>query len=183
MKRFLVAATLALATPVMADDVTDALDNALTAYEDGDIQYALEELGYAQQLLKAMKADSLESFLPAAPDGWTRSLNPDFVTGLGMMGGGVGVQADYTGPGGASMQVMLMADNPMVASLGPMIANAAMMGGKIVRVGREKFVLQNDELSGLIGNRVLVQASGSDRETVVGLLESMDFRALANFGN
>ncbi|MEZ5762377.1 MAG: hypothetical protein R3D87_14915 [Paracoccaceae bacterium] len=50
----------------------------------------------------------------------------------------------------------------MVAALAGMIPNAAVMGAKIERVGREKFMNQNGELTALIGNRVLVRASGGE---------------------
>jgi hypothetical protein len=63
-----------------------------------------------------------------------------------------------------------------------MIPNAAVMGAKIERVGREKFMNQNGELTALIGNRVLVQASGGELSTMLDFLKTMDFAALADFG-
>ena len=37
-------ALLAIANPSLADEVSDTLSSALQAYEDGDIEYAIEEL-------------------------------------------------------------------------------------------------------------------------------------------
>ncbi len=176
------AATLFLAGPAASDDVTTAIESALQAYKDGDRQYALEELAYATQLLKAMKTEDLSTFLPSAPDGWAREVDTEFASSLPFMGGGVGASADYSG-GGPSFTVTLMADNPMVASMAPMLANAGLMGGRMIRVGREKFVAQDGEIMGLVGNRVLIQVSGGDPELVVPMLESMDMAGLATFGS
>ena len=70
-----------------ADDVTDTIQSALDAYNEGDIAYATEELNFALQLLKEMRAGDLMSFLPEALDGWTREIDGDAAMALGMMGG------------------------------------------------------------------------------------------------
>ncbi|MDJ0995339.1 MAG: hypothetical protein QNI90_17310 [Dinoroseobacter sp.] len=184
MRPFLIAAaaTMFIAGPAASDDVTDAIESALQAYKDGDRQYALEELAYATQLLKAMKTEDLSAFLPEAPDGWSREVDTEFAAGMAFMGGGVGASAEYSG-GGERFSVTLMADNPMVASMAPMLANAGLMGGRMIRVGREKFVAQDDEIMGLVGNRILIQVSGGNPDLVVQMLEGMDFAALASFGS
>ncbi|MEQ9259362.1 MAG: hypothetical protein RIG84_09695 [Roseovarius sp.] len=180
----LIAAVLVLgwAQPLMADDIKDALESALQAYEEGDTQYAIEELDYAKQLLLAMKTDALVEFLPAAPEGWTREVNTEMNAGLSMMGGGTGAEATYEGDG-QRITVTIMADNPMVTGMAGMISNAAMLGGKIERVGREKFMVKDGEINGLIDKRILVKAAGGDEATMLGMLESMDFRGLGDFGS
>ncbi len=175
------ATTLLCALPAAADEVVDTLNSAISAYQGGDVQYALEELAYAQQLLLSLKTDSLRAFLPEAPAGWTRTINEEMNAGLAMMGGGVGAEATYD-TGTETFTLRLMMDNPMVTALAGMIPNAAVMGAKIERVGREKFMNQNGELTALIGNRVLVQASGGEPSTMLDFLKSMDFAALADFG-
>lgn len=184
MRPFLIAAAIAVffAGPAASDDVIETIESALQAYKDGDRQYALDELAYATQLLNAMKTEDLSAFLPAAPDGWSREVDTEFASGMSFMGGGIGASADYSG-GGDSFSITLMADNPMVASMAPMLANAGLMGGKMVRVGREKFVAQDDEIMGLVGNRILVQVSGGDPDLVLPMLESMDLSGLAAFGS
>ncbi|WP_136443204.1 hypothetical protein [Pacificoceanicola onchidii] len=174
-------AALAAATPALADEVTETLQSALQAYEDGDIQYALDEIEFAKQKLMEMKTSSLGAFLPAAPDGWSVEINSDMNTGLAMMGGGVGAEANYKGPDGQDVKLTLMADNPMVASMGAMVANAAVMGMKVERIGRQRFAVQDEQILGLIGNRVLVQTEG-DLDSAKMLLGEMDFKGLGNFG-
>jgi len=166
--------------PAAADEVTDTLQSAMDAYTEGDLRYALEELDYARQLMQSQKTDALSRFLPAAPNGWTRTLNSEMGAGLAMLGGGVGAEAGYSN-GNDSFTLTMMADNPMVAGVAGMIGNASLMGIKMERVGRQKFMNQDGELSGMIDNRILIQATGGDVDTMLALLGEIDFRALQNF--
>jgi hypothetical protein len=182
------AATLAL-TPLTAqagsheDPITASLQAAMDAYADGDLQYALDELAYVQQLLNAMKAEGLAEFLPVPMDGWTMTRNDEAGAAMGFMGGGTIAQAEYTGPGN-SFTVTLMADSPMVTSMGAMLGNSTLMAsmGTIYRVNRISFVEQSGDLNGLVANRILVQAENGDIETMIAHLETMNFRDMRNFG-
>lgn len=186
MHRLTAALTAALLMPLpaLADEITDALTSAQTAYAEGDIQYAIEELDFARGKLLALKTDALSAYLPDAPEGWTRTVNSEMNAGMAMMGGGVGAEARYTSADGAhGFTLTLMADNPMVASLGSVVQNATMMGLKVTRIGRQKFVIQEGDATGLINNRILIQASGDAPELMLATLETIDFQALASFGN
>ncbi|WP_420327259.1 hypothetical protein [Mameliella sp.] len=180
-RTFAVLMLTAFALPAQADDVSDLMESALKAYEDGDIQYALDELDMARAKLLEMKTASLGSFLPEAPDGWTREINTEMNKGLAMMGGGVGAEATYTDPDGERIKITLMADNPMVMSMSGMIANAAMMGMKTERIQRQKFAIQDRQMMALIANRILVQTDG-DPEKTRPLLDMMDFAEMSRFG-
>lgn len=173
---------MSASNPALADEVTDTLSSALQAYEDGDIDYAIEELDYAKQLLQAMSAEALNDFLPDPPEGWTREImESEMTAGLAMFGGGIGAEAEYT-DGSETVTLRIMAENPMVTMFGGMLANAGMMGLKMHRVGREKFVFDDGELTGLIDNRILVQADGAPAEVMISILENMDFKGLEDFG-
>ena len=130
MTRFLVSLPILalLATgPARADDVTDALQNAIDAYTEGDVAYAMSELDYAKQLLAAMETDALVALLPEAPEGWTREIDTEMGAGLAMMGGGTGAQADYAGDDG-SFSISIMADNPMVSAMAAAIGGGSTCG-------------------------------------------------------
>ncbi|MEZ5766571.1 MAG: hypothetical protein R3D80_02165 [Paracoccaceae bacterium] len=136
---------IAAANPGLADEVTDTLSSALQAYEDGDIEYAIEELDYARQLLQDLSSQALTGYLPEPPAGWTREISDEGMNaGLAFLGGGVAAEAEYT-DGSTRFKVTIMADNPMVAGFAPMIANAGLMGMKMHRVGREKFYENDDQ--------------------------------------
>ena len=179
----LAAAALALPLQAQADDITDALTAAIAAYEAGEIGDALDEMAYAEQLLQALQAEGLVAYLPEPLDGWTREVSDDTAAAMGFMGGGFLAEASYSGQGD-SFSVTLMVDNPMVMQMGAMLGNRAMMAmmGEIVRVNGENFVNQDGELIGLIGGRVLIQASGGDIDAMKAHLEQMDFAALQAFG-
>lgn len=173
---------VAASNPALADEVTDTLSSALQAYEDGDIDYAIEELDYAKQLLQEMTAMELVGFLPEPPEGWTREIaDENMSAGLAFMGGGTGAEATYS-DGTDSIDLTIIADSPMVSMFGGMLANAAVMGMKLHRVGREKFIENDGELTGLIDNRILIQAEGATPEVMIPLLETIDFKALEDFG-
>lgn len=176
------AAALSLAAaPAFADDVTDTLSSALQAYEEGDIDYAIEELDYAKSLMQAMKTTALEQFLPEPPDGWEMAVDSDSSAGMAMLGGGVGTEGVYTN-GTDEFSISIMVDNPMVTAFGGMLNNAGLLGMKVERIGREKFVVDDDEITGLIDGRILVRAEGGAADIVLPVLETMDFKALSDFG-
>ncbi|SFJ36172.1 hypothetical protein [Celeribacter neptunius] len=177
------SAALALTvTAAAADEVSDTLESALKAYGDGDVAYALEELDYAKQLMQEMQAGALSDFLPDAPEGWSAEEDTDAAAGFAMMGGGTASARRYSNDAGEEFTITIVADSPMIAMMGGMIQNAGAMGMKMVRVGREKFLDNEGDLSALIEGRILVQASGEPRDVILPLLEGIDYRALGRFG-
>ncbi len=186
MHRVLLSAALAAAmtVPAAADEIADTIRSALDAYEEGDIAYATDELAHAMQLLAAMKADSLSAYLPEAPAGWTREINTEMGAGMAMLGGGTGAEATYEGDG-QRFRITLLADNPMVASMGAMLGNATLMAqmGKVRRINRVRFLEQDNSLSALVANRVLIQAQDGDPDAMAALLETIDFAALERWGS
>lgn len=174
---------IASATPVLADDIEDTIKSALDAYRDGDAAYAADELSFALQLLKERQAGDLQSFLPAPRANWIRKNDEDAAAAIGFMGG-TGAVAEYKS-GSKRFTITLMMDSPMIAGMAAMISNPAVIassGGKLVRVGREKFASMDGNVTGLVGNRVLIQAEGDDTDAIIDHLETMDLRGLSQFG-
>lgn len=184
MTRLLLATALclSLAAPAVADEVEDTIAAALDAYRAGDLREAADELAYATGLLQRMQAAGLSAFLPPAPEGWTREIDTDMSAGMAMMGGGAGAEATYDGDG-QSFSITMMADNPMVAGMAGSLGALGMLGGaQRVRINGERFLDSDGELMAIVNDRVLVQASGADRDVMIGVLEQVDFNALGNFG-
>jgi len=187
MPRFPCALALAtcLAMPASADPFIDAMETAIEAYRDGDLQYAEDELAHARQILGEMKAQGLAAFLPEAPDGWDREIDTEAAQMMGFMGGGTSAKATYSGPDGR-FELSFIADNPMVAQMGMMLGNATMiaqMGGQVERINRVRFLREDRSLRAIVGNRVLVQAEGADAELMIPVISEIDFRALEAFGS
>lgn len=179
------ALSLALCLPAAtrADEVLDTIDAARAAFETGNVQATLDELAYAQQLVREIQAAELAAFLPEAPEGWSRNIRTDMGAALAMFGGGVGAEATYA-TGSQSFSITLMADNAMVQALAGMLGEAGLPegAGRLI-VGGETFLDQSGELTGLIDGRILIQASGAPSEVMVPVLETIDFAAMrANGG-
>lgn len=163
------------------DEVETALEAALDAYRDGDLEMATEEVEYAQQLMAQQKTQALAGFLPEPLDGWVKE---EGETG-GMPGlGGMMASATYVGPEN-TVEIQIMADNQMVASMMMMFNNAAMIGqmGELMRIGRQKVIRTNeDELQAMLDNNVMISISGdAPVETKTAYFEAMDLRALEDF--
>jgi len=186
LKQFVVALCLAagLGSASAADEIEDAIAAGLEAYRAGDIAGAREELDYAATLLGQKKAAGLTAFLPPALDGWTRSDGDASAAGAALFGGGLSASASYA-RGGESIEIQIMADNPMVATMGAMLGNPAMMAsqGEVRRVGRQRYVVAPDGgVMALVGGRALVQLSGSAaREDKIAYFEAIDFAGLEAF--
>lgn len=183
-KSFALVAALSLPLVAQADEITDTLQAAIDAYNEGDVTYALEELDFARQKLMALRAEAFQQFLPEAPDGWTREVESEMQAGLAMMGGGMGASAEYRAPDGSQYySITMMADNAMVASMGAMVANAAAMGMKVERVGRQRVALNDGQAMAMVNNRILITIEGGDEALLMEAMERIDFDALSNFGN
>lgn len=186
MSRLILASTLLVcaALPVRADEFTDTLESALSAYREGNVKAASEDLDYATKLLGSQKAEALARFLPPAPEGWSREdqAPDDEGMGMAMFGGGTTVSAVYA-KAATEATLTLLADSPMVTSLGAMMGGLAQFSGaKPMRIQRVEFSEIDGELRGLVNNRVLVTVAGdapSDDKKL--LLEAMDFEALAAY--
>jgi hypothetical protein len=181
----LLSAALPLgALPVAADEFTDTLESALKAYRDGDVKAAGEDLSYATKLLGNQKAGALARFLPPAPSGWTREdeAPEDEGVGMAMLGGGTTVAATYSN-GASEAKISLLADSPMVGSLGAMLGGlASITGAKPIRIQRVEFTESDGELRGLVDNHVLVTVSGdATTEDKRALLEAMDLGGLKDY--
>lgn len=183
-RTLLAASAFLLPLPAMAqDDITDALGAAIEAYEEGEIGDALEEIAYATQLLNALQAQGLTEFLPEPAPGWNREVNAEAGASLAFMGG-TAAEATYTSSQGGRFTITIMADNPMVTSMAGVLGNSALLAtmGQIERINRENFMLADNELTGLIGGRILVQAAGGTIADMTAHLEAMDFREMEDFG-
>ncbi|MEM6972480.1 MAG: hypothetical protein AAF577_06715 [Pseudomonadota bacterium] len=182
----MMAAVMIAASPAAADDVEEALQAALDAYRAGDLALATEETAFAAQLLAQKKAAGLSAFLPEPLSGWTAE-DPDTESATAMatmFGGGQVATRVYDGPVG-DIEIRLMADNPMVAQMGAMFSNPAIMAaaGTVKRIAGQRAMMDDSgDLMALIGGRFLIQISGGAPETdKEAYFEAIDFEGLKAF--
>ncbi len=166
-----------------ADDIAEALQAATDAYAAGDLKGTSDQIGAASRALSLKKTDLIIALLPPAPDGWTRTPSEEFAAGMAMMGGGTGTEVSYAGPD-ATFTITVMADNAMISSMLGMFTSPEMMAmmGKVTKVGTIDMIDQGDGgLMGILGDRVMITASGATAEVMVPILAATDFEALATF--
>ena len=172
-------------SPAHADEVTDAIDEAIAAYEEGDLSYAQESLTFASQLIAQMKTATLADLLPDALDGWEASEAESETMGAAMFGGGSTVSKVYT-KGDKVVSIQYIADSPLLAQMAVMFANPAMAtagGGKLLRIGRQKAMVdQEGTIQFLVDNRIMVEISGDAAEDdKMTYAKSIDLKELKSY--
>ena len=165
-RSLLLAATLmagfAVAAPARADEVTDAIAEAQRAYQAGQIAQAQTALQEALQLMAQRAAAGLARALPDALPGWTADEATSSAAGAGMFGGAQATRS-FSNAQGQTVEIQVMSDNPLIAQIGPILANPMLAGamGRLVRIGDLRAIQGNDgNIQMLVDNRILVQVQG-----------------------
>lgn len=176
-----------IAVCALADEVTDNLNQAIEAYEAGEIQEAREIVEYAGLLLDRQCAGSFADILPDALPGWTKEAGDTEAASaaMGMLGGGDMAGATYYKNDGSQINLQIMADSPMMAMLAPQLANPAILAqmGEVRRINRQKVLLTNEgSLQAIVSNRFLVQIDGDASEAdMTAYFGAIDLEALEGF--
>lgn len=175
--------------PVLADDVTDSINEALKHYNKGDFADAVQSLDYAAQLIRQKKGGQLEAFLPNPLPGWKAEEAKSQAMGAAMFGGGVAAERSYV-KGDGRIDVKILTDSPMMQAMMMMFSNPTMAtsdGGKLERINGEKAIVKysNDtkdgEINMVIANRFLITVQGNDvaRQDLISFAQGIDFKKLA----
>ena len=174
----LCGAQLLLAVPAHADDVTDKINQGLSAYAKKDYAAAATALDTASALMRTKSSEMWKVFLPAAPPGWTVESTE---AGAGTLGIGNSASRRYV-QDGRSVDIALMTDSPVMQGLAAVLANPmiAAATGKTVMVDSRRFnyVQTDNSYVTLIADRVLLRVKGSDGVSEDALKA---FLALLNF--
>ncbi|MGA3005531.1 MAG: hypothetical protein ABSE20_27830 [Acetobacteraceae bacterium] len=188
--RVLLVSLLVAAAPLLpahADDVTDQIQEALTAYGKKDFPTAIAGLQAALNLLRQMRADVYGSLLPAALEGWTADKVETISAGVAMAGGGTGASRKYH-KGDAEVTVSILADSPLLQAMSALASSglAAMTGVRteIVNGHRTLYMQEDGAFTSFIGDRVLVRVEGKGQpeDTLKQFLTAVDFAAVEKVG-
>ncbi len=195
-KRFtrslLLAATLAAAPALYADEVTEQIDLGVQAYNGGELRQAVQELQYAIAQIQELLNSQYTRLMPEPLAGWTADEAEAQSAGMAMMGGGTQVSRQYRKEGaGGSVQVQLMADSPFLQAMSMMLSNPMMMQSdpstKLYRLGKYRGMIKHQknserwEISLMVANRILVQATGEGLESKApaeAYLKAVDLQAV-----
>jgi hypothetical protein len=178
-----------VSSPVLADDVTDSINEALKQYNSGEFADAVQSLDYACQLIRQKKGGQLEAFLPEPISGWKAEDAKSQAIGSAMFGGGVTAERSYF-KGGSRVNVKIITDSPMMQGIMMMFSNPMMAtsdGGKLEKISGEKALVKysNDNKDGninmVIAGRFLITVEGNDvaRQDLIAFAQRIDFKKLA----
>ena len=175
-----------LATPIVADKVTDTLEESIKAYKDGDYVQVKEDLTYVLELLKQKKGETLKAFLPDALEGWSAENATSETAGAGMLGGGTSVSRVYK-KDKSKITVSIVTDSPLMQSIGMMMSNPMFAsGGKLKRINREKAIIEynenekSGELRMVFEKRYLITVEGNKitEEDLINYAKALDLKKL-----
>jgi hypothetical protein len=183
---FLTSLPLALSNPCYADDVTDAMDKALSAYKAGQSQQAITQLELATQLVRQQRATAMESVLPAPLKGWTADAPESTSVGAAMFGGGSTIKRNYA-KDGQTLSIEIVSDSPMLQSVMGLLTNpmfgAASQGGKIQMINGQQAIIKKDSIMLVVDKTFLITIAGSDtlNKEMLEYAQAIDLKKLATF--
>jgi hypothetical protein len=184
--RHLLLSCLPLATlsvPALADDVTDQINEAVSAYQRKDVTTAIAGLEAALNLLRQGRADAYGKLLPNPPPGWTADDVEAVAVGVMMAGGGTGATRKYHN-GDSTVTISVLADSPMLQAMSAIassgIGAAAGMRTQIVNGRRTLFMKDDNAFTTIVGDHILVRVEGQGvpEDALKRFLIAIDFTAL-----
>jgi hypothetical protein len=179
-------ATMLLSSNVMADDISDTLEEALASYKKGDVTGAKEDVIYVLELLKQKSGNTLKDQLPDALKGWEAEDAKSETAGAGMLGGGTVLSRTYK-KDKSQVIIEIITDSPLVQGLGSMFANPMFnAGGEIKRINREKATIKynkknkSGEITLMVDKRFVVNVRGTkvSKDELIEYTKAIDFKAL-----
>jgi hypothetical protein len=175
--------------PVLADEVTDSVNEALKQYSNGEFADAVQSLDYAAQLIRQKKGGQLEAFLPKPLSGWKAEDAKSQAMGAAMFGGGVTAERSYVN-GDSRVSVKIITDSPMMQGMMMMFSNPMMAtsdGGKLEKINGERAIVKyskenkDGNINIVIAGRFLITVDGNDvgRQDLIAFAQGIDFKKLA----
>ncbi|MDO6748557.1 hypothetical protein [Gilvimarinus sp. 1_MG-2023] len=180
------ACALALPCIAQADEITDAVDEALTAYKDGQLSEAVSQLDYAAGLIRQQKAEAILAVYPDPLSGWSADEPESQSSGGMMMGGGITASRTYR-QGDNRINIDLVTDSPMLQSMMAMFNNPSLItmgGGKLIKIQGHKAIFNNQNEDSEImlivnGNAMFtLKARGASDDDLKAYGEALNLEAL-----
>ena len=171
-----------ISATALADDITDAIDQARKAYQTGDLGAAKQSLDLASQLIGQKNAESFGALLPKPLAGWTAEKIETSSIGAVAFGASVASRR-YTNAKGDHVEVQITGDSAVVAQFAMLLVNPQIAGamGKLVRVGNQRAMQNNEgDVHMVISNKFLVTVQGSaDAQTKLAYAQGVDVAKLS----
>ncbi len=179
----LIAAPFLIVNPIWADDITDQIQTALTAYEDKDYRTAVDELKFVTAQLEKLKNEQNQTLLPDPLDGWKVEAgdNADSQMAMAMMGGGSSMKATYLREK-ETVEIEVLANSPLLSMMTMMINNPMMMASdkniKPFRYKKSKGMKKTDgnttEITLVLAGQIMVKVTGENLKDEAILEQYLD---------
>ena len=156
------AALLAVTGTAQADDIKEAIQEALQAYNKGDMAGTKDNLGYATQLINERGAEALAQALPAPLPGWDAEEAEGAAAGAALFGGGLQASRTYN-KGDQYVEVEIIGDSPMLSQMMSIMSNPMLAGsmGKAIKVGAQRGIQdENGKIMLIVNNRFMISVEG-----------------------
>lgn len=182
------AAALLLGTvSAWADEILDEIDAAIQAYKEQDYRGALEGLRFATAKIQKRLDEAHRKLLPEPLPGWSADPPEVQSAAMALMGGGTTLKRAYS-KDGATVEIEIVANSPMIAMMSAALQNPALLAGdgaepyrfKRLR-GIRKVQGEETEISLLMGGQVLITLRGRglpDDGALKAYLNALDLPAL-----
>lgn len=169
-----------------ADDVEDAIKEALAAYKKQEFSAAAESLDYATTLIRQRKGSALENVFPTPLDGWKAEQASSQAAGTAFFGGGVTAERTYK-KGDRNVTVSLVTDSPMLQGVMMMFGNPMFMasdGGKMKKIAGQKAMVKypagsgSGEITIAVAKTLVTVRGQADEAELIAYAERINFAAL-----
>jgi hypothetical protein len=137
---------LSFAPRTWADDFTDQIDKARTAYGKHDLREAQRLLDTAENLLRQQRLVQWKTVLPDALDGWKADNIEGNAAAMAMLGGGVSVSRRYH-RGGTLVTIEVVAESPIVASVAGIVGMLTAAGAETQTIDGQTVIYRKDNHS------------------------------------
>jgi len=179
---FAAVVVLAITTPALADDITDAIDQARKSYQDGNFAAAKQSLDLASQLVGQKNAESFAALLPPALPGWKADKIETAAVGAAMFGAS-SASRRYGSPDGHDVSVRITGDSALVMQFAQLFLNPVIAGamGKLIKVGDQRAIQTSDgTINMVVNNKFLVTVEGSaDAAAKLAYAQAVDIAKLS----
>ena len=178
------ALILAAVAPALADDITDAMDQARKAYQSGDYGTAKQSLDLASQLIGQKNAEGFVALLPAPLSGWNAEVDAyeaackalarniglyeaeeAQVSAMGQVAfGASSASRRYENTKGENVEVQITGDSAMIMQFATLLSNPGIAGamGKLVKVADQRAIQTREgDVHIVVATKFLITVSGS----------------------
>ena len=174
---------ICMSVVAQADEITDQIKTALTAYEDKDYRTAVDELKFVTAQLEKLKSEQNQKLLPEPLKGWKieESNNADNQMAMAMMGGGTSMRGTYLRDKEV-VEIEILANSPLMAMMTMMINNPAMMAAdnkiKPFRYKKSKGMKKTEgkttEITLLLAGQIMIKVTGENLKDDTVLKDYLD---------